>query len=162
MNCEEFELLLADELGGELADSNRAAFEDHVASCAACRREHESLVGAVGRLQSLPTAPGVRVERMGDRLLLTPSPTASGHRSWSMRWSRGLLRYAAGVAIAFLAGYFARGAASPHATGVGPPGIVSTAALPGRDLQSAVATQFSRNPGRSDLAKGLLAMYQSR
>lgn len=162
MTCEEFELLLADDLGGELRGSDRAAFEEHVASCATCRREHESLVGAVGRLQMLPAAPGVRVERMGDRLILTSSPTASGRGSRSVRWSRGLLRYAAGIALAFLAGYFAHGVTSPGATKVGPPGIVSTTASPGRDLQSAVAMQFSRNPGRSDLAKGLLAMYQSR
>lgn len=162
MNCEEFELLLADELGGELGDADRAAFDGHLTSCATCRGENESLAGAVGRLQSLPAAPGMRVERLGDRLILTPSKAMSASSMTSARWTRGLLSYAAGVALAFLAGYFVHGVASPGATAVAPPRHVSTATSPGHDLQSAVAMQFSRNPGRSDLAKGLLAMYQSR
>lgn len=160
MNCKEFELLLADELGGELADTDRAAFDEHLANCPACRREHESLAGAVGRLQSLPAAPSVRVERLGERLMLTP--TAAMRRSVSTSWMSGLLRYAAVVAFAFLAGYFVHATKVPSATTLAPSSVVSTTGSPGRDLQTAVAMQFSRNPGRSDLAKGLLAMYQSR
>lgn len=160
MNCEEFELLLADELGGELADSDRAAFETHLASCANCRREHGSLEGAVGRLHSLPAAPSVRVERMGDRLILTSLVPVRGIRP--VNWSRGLLRYAAGIALAFLAGYLVHGVTLSSGTGAVLPSLVTSAVSPGRDLQSAVAMQFSKNPGRSDLAKGLLAVYQSR
>ncbi len=159
MNCEEFELLLADELGGELDAADRTALEVHAASCAACRRERESLAGAVATLRALPSAPGVRVERMGDRLVLTPTTAASARPRRPVNWSWRLLRYAAGVAFAFLAGYLFHALNSPITTVSVPRGVASTNLLPGRDLQSAVAAQFARNPGRSDLANGLLAMY---
>lgn len=162
MNCEQFENLLADELGGELDPARRVAFEQHKAHCAACRSEHASLLGTVGRLSSLPAAAGMRVERVGDQLILAPALLNARRGSFQVSKLIGWLRIAAGVAFAFMAGYAAHGLRPSGAPTIVTPTASSNSPTPVRTLQSAVALQYARNPGRSDLAKGLLAMYESR
>jgi anti-sigma factor RsiW len=39
MNCEEFEMLMADALGDELSPNDRPVFEAHLAECDCCRQE---------------------------------------------------------------------------------------------------------------------------
>ena len=73
MNCEEFQMLLADTLGGELPDAQRPAFEAHIAECSQCRREYESMRETVCSLLSLPEPQPVRVRRVGGRLILSES-----------------------------------------------------------------------------------------
>ena len=151
-------MLLADALGGELPDAQRPGFEAHIAECSPCRREYESMRETVCSLLSLPEPQPVRVRRVGGRLILSES----SHRTMNS-FSSGLLRYAAGLMIAFTAGYALRAALTPHGT---PPsgGAVQVAdAGPRRDtLQLAIAGAHLRNPGRSDLAKCLSAMYDTR
>ena len=156
MNCNEFEQLLADALGGELKESDRAAFEDHLSRCDACRKEHDSLRGAVQRIESLPAARGVSVRRVGDQLILTTADAPGAGTSTLLRWSRGFMRYAASVLIAFAAGYAVHGM-KPATPGINRPSTEPAAYT----VQSALAFQFSRNPERSDLAKGLIAMYDA-
>ena len=158
MNCEDFQMLLADTLGDELSDAQRPGFEAHIAECSQCRREYESMSGAVRSLQSLPEPQPVRVRRVGGRLIL-------GESSHGMMTSLSyrLLRYAAGLVIAFTAGYALRAALTPR--GAAPrDGVVQVAdAGSKRDtLQVAIAGAHLRNPARSDLAKCLSAMYDTR
>ena len=116
MNCEDFQLLLADTLGGELSDAQRPGFEAHIAQCSQCRREYESMRETVCSLLSLPEPQPVRVRRVGGRLILGESP-----RGAMAAFSHGYLRYAAGLLIAFTAGY------ALHAT-LTPRGVTRTAA----------------------------------
>lgn len=158
MNCEDFQMLLADALGGELSETDRPAFEAHVAHCATCRREYDSMSGIIGGLQSLPDPPNVSVRRAGGRLILSDSS-----RGTMAALSHGLLRYAAGLLIAFTAGYALRASLAPRA--VAPGGEVVQVADAGHkrgSLQVAIAGAHLRNPSRSDLAKCLSAMYEVR
>lgn len=161
MNCQDFENRLPDALGGELAESDQARFDAHLSDCEKCRDEYDSLKNAVGRMQSLPEPGAVAIRRIGDGLFLTPS---NGIPARAPRWtqrSRTLLRYAAVILLAFIAGYSTSSfnTVTPRVT---PPPFVAVGGNPAGNLQTAVAMQFSRNPTRSDLAKGLLAMYESR
>jgi len=154
MNCEDFKMLLADALGGELSSTDRPAFEAHVAQCSQCRREYESMSGTVRSLQSLPEPQPVSVRRVGSRLILSESSRGS-----MAALTRGLLRYAAGLLIAFTAGYALRAGLSPRD---GAMTHVADAGTKRDTLQSAIAGAHLRNPGRSDLAKCLIAMYDGR
>ena len=79
MNCENFQTLLADALGGELSDADRPNFEAHIASCSQCRREYESMSGALHSLQSLPEPQPLSVRRIGDSLILGVHPDTPLH-----------------------------------------------------------------------------------
>ncbi|MFH1111182.1 MAG: zf-HC2 domain-containing protein [Planctomycetota bacterium] len=158
MKCEDFQMLLADALGGELSDADRPAFQAHLAQCAPCRAEYESMSRAVRSLQALPEPRAVSVRRVGDRLILSESPPRT------LAWlSHGLLRYAASVLIAFTAGYALRAGLTPHEGKSGTTIVRVADAGSKRDsLQVAIAGAHLRNPGRSDLAKCLMAMYDVR
>jgi len=159
MNCEDFQMLLADALGGELSDSQRPDFEAHIAQCSQCRREYESMRGTVRSLLSLPEPQPVRVRRVGGRLILSESSPGM-----MTSFSYGLLRYAAGLMIAFTAGYALHATLTPPDAPPSGSGVVQVAdAGSKRDtLQRAIAGAHLRNPSRSDLAKCLSAMYDTR
>ncbi len=110
MNCKDFESLTADALGGELLAEERAAFEAHVAGCESCRRDYESLTETVQQVASLPPAPPVRIERSGEQLVIAPETTAPPRRSWA---TGRAARFAAAIALAFVAGYAFRASAPP-------------------------------------------------
>lgn len=158
MNCEDFQMLLADALGGELSDDQRPGFETHIAQCSQCRREYESMSGAVRSLQALPQPQPVRVRRVGRRLILSESSRAA-----MTSFSFGLFRYAAGLMIAFTAGYALRATLTPR-NDAPRDGVVQVAGAGSKrdTLQLAIAGAHLRNPARSDLAKCLSAMYDTR
>lgn len=158
MKCEDFQMLLADALGGELSDAQRPGFEAHVAECSQCRREYESMRETVCSLLSLPEPQPVRVRRVGGRLILSESSPGA-----MVAFSHGLLRYAAGLLIAFTTGYALRATLTPRDNAIRD-GVVQVAdAGSKRDtLQLAIAGAHLRNPARSDLAKCLSAMYDTR
>jgi anti-sigma factor RsiW len=158
MNCEDFQMLLADALGGELSNAQRPDFEAHIAQCSQCRREYESMTGAVQSLQALPQPQPISVRRVGGRLILDESP-----RGAMGAFSYGLLRYAAGLLIAFTAGYALRAALTPR-DAAPREGVVQVADAGSKrgTLQVAIAGAHLRNPARSDLAKCLSAMYDTR
>ncbi|MEK7731398.1 MAG: zf-HC2 domain-containing protein, partial [Planctomycetota bacterium] len=145
-------------LGGELSDAQRPAFEAHIAQCSQCRREYESMRETVCSLRSLPEPQPVRVRRVGDRLILSESS-----RGTMTSFSYGLLRYAAGLLIAFTAGYALRATLTPP-DAAPRNGIVQVAAAGSKrdTLQGAIAGAHLRNPASSDLAKCLSAMYDTR
>ncbi len=161
MQCTEFESLLADALGDELAADRRPAFEAHLSECERCRHEYESAAGAVQTLRSLPATPTVPIERIGDRLVI-------GGRTQADSPSRRLLaaaplRIAAAIALAFASGYLLHAARTPaNATKVSPrlfehrPGgdVVATAPR----LESVLADTMARNPTGSPLANYMSAI----
>ena len=159
MNCVDCQLMLSDALGGELSDAHRPGFDAHIAECPQCRDEYESMSRALRSLQSLPGPQPVRARRVGNRLILTESS-----RGTMTSISYGLLRYAAGLLIAFTAGYALRAALTPRDTPPSGGGVaqVATAGSKRDTLQGAIAGAHLRNPSRSDLAKCLSAMYVTR
>ncbi len=162
MNCNDIEFLLADALGDELSDADRAKFEAHLVQCEKCRREYESLRTILAEARSLPAPHQVSVQRVGDTLILA-GPSAV--RSPSRRiWSAAMLRTAAGILIAFAAGYWAhstliRGEGRPLTGGEWRAPNNEPASKP---LQLALVEAHARNPRSSDLAKGMIAVFDAR
>ncbi|MFQ5413948.1 MAG: anti-sigma factor family protein [Phycisphaerae bacterium] len=188
MNCDDVQRLMADAVGDELAPADEAAFLVHVAGCAACRDAYDRHRGAVAilrrvtgppRVTSQPRATVVSPERRRGR-------TRSAH-PMATRWTR-VLGYAASVVVAFLLGHGIRtgpehtgivdnhdadsvpvasagpatdSATSPSITSTTPPGGAATRAPVGtrRGFRAALAVVHRRHPGRSDLAKGLIALF---
>ncbi len=174
MHCEDFEMLMADALGNELAASERPAFSAHLDKCPRCRQDYESALEAVGMMRELPGPQHVTVRREGDRLVIdqrraTGFSLRGGWRELkpATRLGRGLLRYAASVLIAFAAGYMVH--AGLMVTGAGRPGPIpvgqgTETGLPESDggLQGALVDAHDRSPSSSNLAKCLMAMARGR
>ena len=178
MNCKDFESLMADALGGELAARDRPAFDAHLKTCERCRSDLESALAALERMRSLPGPdPAVELrsaaERPSPRRPPAPVPNAT---HWQLG---GLLRYAASVLIAFAAGYVVHplaDSASPSSTPEriverDPEAEVSGARVPGqgsglpvtlgRSFEAALAGAHRRSPSSSDLTKCLIAMFHA-
>jgi anti-sigma factor RsiW len=189
MNCEDFEMLLAEALGDELASSDREPFETHLAQCPRCRRDYETARDAVAAMRELPGPQRVNVVREGNRLVIEEigtagvSPTA-GVRGvpgrvrprllgYAAPLVRSVFRYAASVLIAFGAGYALHAGLmlsgdSPIAdagrTGklrmdTDQPAYVSSAPT---SFQRALTSTHMSNPARSNLAKCLIAMAHGK
>jgi anti-sigma factor RsiW len=174
MSCEDFESLLADALGDELSPEDRPRFEEHLANCPRCRREYESSREAVATLRDLPGPRRVSVRREGDRLVIEDAVDGDAGRRRSpagragvwpaSQWRGGIYRYAASILIAFTAGYIAHAAFGAQ-TAVAPSDHKTVQVLPDpikvnarQSLQTALASTYTRNPARSDLANALIAM----
>ncbi|MCH7526986.1 MAG: zf-HC2 domain-containing protein [Planctomycetes bacterium] len=165
MNCEEFETLLVDALGGELAPADESVFQAHVAQCERCRVEYETTRAAVDTMRSLPGPQRVRVERRGQRLILhDPAPP---RRSGVSRLAgSAVFRYAASVMIAFVGGYalhaglmLADAAGGTQVVRLDPKHGSAIADEP--SFQTALITAHWRNPKQPDLAKCMVAMFGS-
>ena len=170
MNCDHFELLMAEALGDELAEADRPAFEGHLALCERCREEYRTALATLRTLRSLPGPDRVSAGIEGKAERITSCPVAEARRlfQWS---SAAVLRYAASVLIAFTAGYAVHaGLATAPAhrpfdvtrVAVRPPAVGSTAGgISGPvTFGAALAGTHLRNPGRSDLANCMIAMFQ--
>lgn len=160
MNCEEFENLLADALGNELAAEDRPDFEAHRATCERCRREYESTRSAIERMRDLTGPAAVDVRREGDRLVIAPGTPATT----SPRRVPIVFRYAAAVLIAFAAGYLSRGASStvrPETPRVQRPAEEPLPAAASRkpSLRLALADAYAKHRDRSELAGCLSALF---
>ena len=147
MTHDEARDMLADYLGGELDDAPRQRFENYLAGDAELAAEVESLRGALAAMRALdmPGAAPAMPEKRAD---------------FSRSAARTVLRYAAVIIFAFGAGYVTRNAAS------GPPdGIPSAIVQPGpkardaaKSWETRVAIAYARQPGRSGLARALIAL----
>lgn len=166
MNCEDFDMLMADALGDELAEGDRAPFEAHLAACETCRREYESLKRTVDATRTLAGLRKVRVQRDGDRLVIQPAE--SDALSWlhepkrtSMR-NGGLLRFAASVLIAFTTGYAVHAGRmmADDARQEQPITQVVNTSLP--SVRGSLVMAHTRNPSRSGLAKCLATITRGR
>lgn len=168
MNCNEFELLLADALGDELSGAERPAFEHHLSQCENCRREYDATMGTVRTLKSLTGPQRITIEREDDRLVIREATSSSPIASTSVKSFRpfrhSVMRYAASVLIAFTAGYGLH--AGMMLTGSGDQSLMTDPIhkptivhSDNHDFQSALLNVHMKNPARSDLAKGMIAMF---
>jgi hypothetical protein len=180
--CEDFEGLMADALGDELAPADRSAFEAHLAQCAQCRQEYESLRQTVGTMRDLPGPTRVSVRREGSRLVIDEKEAAAPRRRvW---WVGSPLRYAASILIAFTAGYALHaglvltadkgpvqlavtdgdeGTTGPGTADRDGAGPATPRAVPSPStLERALLNTHARQPSRSGLAKCLIAMANAK
>ncbi len=165
MNCKDFEMLMADALGDELAAADRPTFDAHLAECDTCRHDYETARKAIAEMRTLPGPERVTVRREGDRLVIQGAPAGPPRKRWWL--TSGVFRYAAGLLIAFTAGYglhaglMVRELVRPGTAGSGgaPAPVISA-----RDdnLQAALVSAHQKNPTRSDLAKCLIAMFPAK
>lgn len=159
MNCEDFEMVMADALGDELAEGDRDAFQAHLAACESCRREYESLRRGVDATRTLAGPRRVRVQRDGDRLVIHPEDTPAQSVSHGPKreaiQGRGLLRFAASILIAFTAGYAAHAGLmlADDARQESPVTKIENVAPP--SVRGSLVSAHTRNPSRSGLAKCL-------
>lgn len=164
MNCEEFEMMLADALGAELTEEDRPAFEQHLTQCENCRRNYESAQQTITMMQSLSAPRQITVQRDVDRLVIQESPAAFSFRRRSTMMS--LLRYAASVLIAFSAGYGLHAGLMITDAGLTTVKIMgrhsSDTHLAHKDFQSALVGVHVQKPARSDLAKCMIAMFAGK
>ena len=164
MNCEDFENLLADALGNELAATERPRFEAHLAECDRCRREYETSLRTIAAMRALPGPRQVHIERQGTRLILQDSAAPAPPRR---RLGGGMLRYAASVLIAFVSGYALHTGLMIAELGkddsliVRPPQVTSSDPS-SESLQNALVAAHQLDPGRSNLAKCMIAMFPPR
>lgn len=151
MSCEDFEMLMADALGGELAESDRARFEGHLAFCATCRDEYQSMVGAVDRMRLLPGS-----NRVSEAIGREAVSASVGQR----RRSRMAIvyRYAASVLLAFSAGYVFRGEAR-IASQVDTPIATHPSDDSRPTLETALVSAHQKRPGGSRLSTAMIAMF---
>ncbi len=179
MNCEQFENSLPDALGGELSADQRAEFDKHVRVCERCRREFESTSAALSAIRSLP-APPVEAMAIGRDRFVTEAEFAPRTSGGPILQLHPLLRYAAVIAIAFVAGYVVRAGLTPSISSreVVPGSAVES--RPGVDapefpriterfasahsgsFEAAFAGAHLKNPSGSDLAKCMVAMFSNR
>lgn len=171
MNHEQFELLMADALGGELSSEDRATFETALAAHADWKQEYETAQRALGCLAELGAPKRVVARREGDALIIEPRTA----KTVAPQPVRGTWRYAAAILIAFTAGY------ALHATMVlqegvrpqqsvvknvvpsGAPGVRATpTSANSGTFEAALFKTHARKPSRSTLAKCLIAVAGKR
>ena len=99
MKCQDFETLMADALGNELAPADQPTFEEHLAQCDTCRHEYATACETLATMRRLPGPEPVTLKHDGARLGIEDAPMGT------RRPLRGAFRYAASVLIAFTAGY---------------------------------------------------------
>jgi len=167
MNCEDFERLMADALGGELSPEDRPRFDRHLAECEACRKDFETSRRALDEMHALPGSRKVTARREGSRIIIDAADLAAaaflgasrGHRS---RWAWVPLRYAAGLLIAFTAGYALHAGLTLADAARSTPMAAHQPRTTGESLHGSLVRAHANNPGRSNLAKCLIAMAPTR
>lgn len=162
MACEDFELLMADALAGEISEADRRTLQAHLANCERCREDFESSGAAIAAMRTLPAPQHVSVERQGNSLVIHCDPPLV-----SIPWGGGLLRYAAGLLIAFSAGYGLNAGLllidSTESRHPPAPIVVAVATTPNAGtLEKALVQTHIRRPARSSLAKCLIATAPAR
>jgi len=149
MRCEDIAERHADYLAGTLSEDERAAVQRHVAGCAACRRETESLGGIWTALKDVPVAPpDSRAMRARlDAAIAREAAATRPARGW--QWNYAL---AAGVAVAALIGGVFLGRMGPAAT---PSTDVTALRDEVRDLRHMVALSLLQQQSASERLKGV-------
>lgn len=158
MNCAEIECLMADVLGDEGDADTAASVRDHLRECSSCQAKFDATGATIALLKRVPDSPRIDPNAAADRLRVT-RPLGRG-RARGLRLG-SILRYAAGLGIAFAGGYVMRGATQAPAEGPTHVAKVDDS-RPQRggseSLQSALRAAHQRNPNVSGLAKCLIAM----
>lgn len=166
MNCDDFEMLMADALGDELAEGDRAAFESHLATCETCRREYESLTRTVDAARTLAGPRRVCVQRDGQRLVIQPAESdahtpSRGSVRAAVR-NGGLLRFAASILVAFTAGYAVHAGLMMAGDARPEQQITQIENVAPPSVRGSLALAHARNPSRSGLAKCLATITRPR
>ena len=161
MNCERFMDQLAEALGDELPSTMQTDFDTHLASCATCRREYQSMQDTMSTLRQLPPAPEVSIRRLDDSLVLGRSTDL--RRSARLRLG-AMFRYAAIILLAFLVGFATR-----RGSGVAPMDRPGGGDSPGwtqpaqgdadGTVRMALVSAHRQRPGSTKLTKLLVALY---
>ncbi len=169
MKCEEFEMMIAESLGSELAESDRPALEAHLAECPRCREELRAAEGLLLTMRSIPGPTGQEVFGGRPESIGSSDPRFQESSAWILRKSVPLLRYAAIILAAFGAGYFVRSTnVSMERDGVDHAATVDSIARKARPdpdgnemrtFEAALSGAYRRNPGGSDLAKCMRALF---
>lgn len=161
MSCSEYELLMADVLGGEASADDRGRFEAHCATCEPCRVEYESARRTLDAMRSL-RAPEVVVP-------FDVSGFSQAARIAPRRANRKfgpLLRIAAVIAISFAAGYLYHAAWAGRVVVLDQPSPepaprhIAPSSAPPLNFETALARAHSRNPSRSELGKAMSAVLR--
>ena len=161
MNCERFMDHLADALGNELPPTMQTEFDTHVASCARCHREYQSMQDTMATLRQLPPAPEVSIRRLDDSLVFGRSTDL---RRFARLRLGVMFRYAAIILLAFLVGFATRGGSGG---GPGVPHVKEEISVPGQPpgvdgddtFRTALAGAHRQNPSSTRLTKLLVALY---
>ncbi len=161
MNCERFLDRLAEALGDELSPTMQTEFDTHVASCARCHREYQSMQDTMSTLRQLPPAPEVSIRRLDDSLVFGLSTDL---RRLARFRPSAMLRYAAVILLAFLAGFATR--RGPEIA-PGGPHVKEEISVPGQPpgvdgddtFRTALACAHRQNPSSTRLTKLLVALY---
>ena len=148
IDCKQFEQLLADALGDELSDADRALFDAHLTDCGACRSEYQSLAGAIETVQTRLTLP--------DALAVSADSAQASRYRPASGWA--ITRYAAAIAFAFLAGYLLRGTNPPAPA---PDSNDGATAHRSDTVQEQLVIAHQRAPQASSFAKSMLAVMGS-
>lgn len=142
--------LMADYLGGELSPADRSRFQAYLKTDPQLAGEVTELERTLATLRTLD-APGD-----------VPHPRTAARHPRAPRWRiAAVLRYAAAVAIAFLAGYTLRGPAAQSPV-PSPTRLVRNDAPDSRwTFQHRVAEAYSRRANGSGLGRSLVALAES-
>ena len=153
MNSDEARDLLADYLGGELSESQRRQFEAYLAGDPGLAAKVEGLRRALAAMRSLDE-PAAAAKGHDTRA----SAPADNHAAWRHKWTSALMRYAAIIVLAFGAGYLTNNVTTgPNESGL--PAIVRPVQNEApRDWETRVAVAYAKQPGRSGLARSLVAL----
>ena len=115
MNCQDIDAHLADYLGDEIGEVERAAFEVHLEACSKCRGEVNGLGGTIGALRALPGVSADDAQRQTADLIVMRRP------SLVRRVMFASLRAAAMIGLGVMLGWatFGRGGDSSSLQGGG-------------------------------------------
>ena len=150
MNRDEANELMADYLGGELSPADRLRFEAYLNTDPELAGEVAGLERTLATLQQLDAPGNVAQPR-----------TEANHTGAPRWWIAAALRYAAAVAIAFLAGYSLRGPAAESPVS-SPTRLVRNDAPDSRSTYwHRVAVAYSRRANGSGLGRSLVALAES-
>jgi hypothetical protein len=145
MQCEEISRQHADYLAGTLSDTERAAFQRHVAGCATCQRETEYLGGIWSTLRDIPAPePDSRAMRARLDAAIEREQVSMRPAGRSFQWNYAM---AAGVAAAALVGgiFIGRGGSQD----------VTALRTEVRDLKHMVALSLMQQQSASERLKGV-------
>lgn len=165
MNCNDFELLMADALEGELSSTDQRRLDEHLARCRECSVQFDAAKRSLKALQSMPEPDMDRCDQTDVAKSLRVAAVREIARPKTTRNALAALRYAAVIALAFSGGYFWRNLPEAHLpTNTAPTSRVIAPAdsLLGQyddhSLMGALAAAHFRNPTQSNLAKCMAAM----
>ncbi|MCO6435544.1 MAG: hypothetical protein J5J06_00475 [Phycisphaerae bacterium] len=162
-DCEYFVERMADALGSGTPATPDPELAMHLQTCADCRKTWDEALHGLRLLRELPEPVGLEIRAEEDRVFIfrSSSAAAPGTRYGS------ILRYAAAILLAFLAGFAARSwlpGSLSEAGNRSAPQLVrddQPRAAP-VSVETALVRAHQRNPGSSDLAKLLIAVSPSR